>query len=55
MERNILAWEEIEQIAKGFTIVKTSPIRFYKKFDKLNIFIKNNLKTSITYNPGKKK
>lgn len=54
VERNILSWEEIEQISKGFTLVKTSPIRFYKNFDKLNIFIKNNLKTSITFNTRKK-
>jgi DNA polymerase type B, organellar and viral len=53
VERNSLTWNEIEQIAKGFTLVKTSPIRFFKKFDNLNIVIKNQLKTSIIFNPRK--
>lgn len=55
VERNSLSWNEIEQIAKGFTIVKTSPIRFYKNFKDLNIIIKNQLKTSIIFNTRKKK
>jgi DNA polymerase type B, organellar and viral len=54
IERDSLTWNEIEEIAKGFTIVKTSPIRFYKNFDNLNIIIKNQLKTSIIFNPRKK-
>lgn len=54
VERNSLSWNEIEQIADGFTLVKTSPIRFYKNFDNLNIIIKNQLKTSIIFNTRKK-
>lgn len=54
IERNSLSWNEIEQIAKGFTLIKTSPIRFYKNFDNLNIVIKNQLKTSIIFNARKK-
>ena len=45
VERNSLNWEEIEQIAKGFTIVKPSPARFYKNINNLNINIKHSLKT----------
>jgi hypothetical protein len=33
--------------------VKTSPIRFYKNFENLNIIIKNQLKTSIIFNARK--
>jgi hypothetical protein len=44
----------MEQIAAGFTLVKTSPLRFYKIFNNLNIVVKNNLKSSIEFNPRKK-
>lgn len=54
IERNSLTWNEIEQIAKGFTIVKTTPIRFFKNFNNLNIIIKNQLKTSVIFQPRKK-
>nr|YP_009715291.1 hypothetical protein [Russula subnigricans]QGK88097.1 hypothetical protein [Russula subnigricans] len=54
VERNSLTWNEIEQIANGFTLVKTSPIRFFKNFNNLNISIKNQLKTSIVFNTRKK-
>jgi hypothetical protein len=53
IERNTLIWNEIEQIAKGATIVKPSPARFYKNISNLNINIKNNLETSITLNTRK--
>jgi len=53
VERNSLSWNEIEQIANGFTLVKASPIRFYKNFNNLNITIKNQLKTSIEFNTRK--
>ena len=54
MERNSLSWTEIEQIARGFTVIKQSPIRFFKNFISLNINIKNSLETSIIFNPRKK-
>lgn len=53
IERNSLVWDEIEQIANGFTIIKQTPIRFFKIFNTLNINIKNNLNTSIIFNPKK--
>lgn len=53
IERNSLTWNEIEQIANGFTVVKQTPIRFFKNFNTLNINIKNNLNTSIIFNPRK--
>jgi DNA polymerase type B, organellar and viral len=53
IERNSLTWNEIEQIAKGFTIIKETSIRFYKNFNTLNINIKNSLKISILFNPRK--
>nr|YP_010852411.1 DNA polymerase [Lactarius subindigo]WGL35963.1 DNA polymerase [Lactarius subindigo] len=52
--RNSLTLNEIEDIAKGITIVKPSPARFFKNLNNLNINIKNNLETSITFNPKKK-
>ena len=54
VERNSLTWNEIEQVAKGITIVKPSPARFFKNIENLNINIKNNLNTSILANPRKK-
>jgi hypothetical protein len=54
VERNSLTWDEIEQIARGFTIVKPSPARFYKNISNLNINIKNSLQTSIKFNTRKK-
>lgn len=54
VERNSLSWNEIEQIANGFTLVKSYPIRFYKNFSNLNITIKNQLKISIEFNTRKK-
>ena len=54
IERNSLSWNEIEQISKGITIIKISPIRFFKNFNTLNINIKNCLNTSIVFNPRKK-
>lgn len=54
VERNCLNWNEIEQIASGFPLVKTSPIRFYKNFNNLNITIKNQLKISIIFNTKKR-
>jgi hypothetical protein len=54
VERNILTWEEIEQIAKGFTVVKTSPARFYKNISNLDIIIKDSLLISIQENTRKK-
>jgi len=54
VERNSLTWNEIEQIANGFTIIKQSPIKFFKNFNTLNINIKNDLNTSIIFNPSKK-
>ena len=54
VERNSLTWNEIEQISKGFTIVKENQVRFYKNFSNLNINIKNSLITSIVFNPRKK-
>ena len=53
IERNSLSWNEIEQIANGFTVVKETPIRFFKIFNTLNIIIKNSLKTSITFKTRK--
>lgn len=53
VERNSLTWEDIENIAKGFTIVKPSPVRFYKNISNLNINIKNSLETSIKFNTRK--
>lgn len=53
IERNSLTWNEIEQIANGFTIVKDSPIRFFKNFNTLNIKIQKNLKISIVFNTRK--
>jgi hypothetical protein len=54
VERNSLTWNEIEQISNGLTIVKSSPIRFFKNINNLNINIKNNLEISIIFNPRKK-
>ena len=54
IERNSLLWNEIEQIANGFTIIKETPIRFFKNFNTLNIKVKNSLKTSIIFNTRKK-
>jgi DNA polymerase elongation subunit (family B) len=54
IERNSLSWNEIEQIAKGFTVFKISPVRFFKNLISLNITIKNSLETSIIFNPRKK-
>jgi hypothetical protein len=53
VERNSLIWNEIEQIANGFTIIKTSAVKFFKSFNNLNITIKNNLKTSIEFKTRK--
>jgi hypothetical protein len=53
VERNSLTWNEIEQIAKGSTIIKKSPPRFYKNLSHLNINIKNNLEISIKLNNRK--
>ena len=54
IERNSLSWNEIEQIANGFTIIKQSSVRFFKNLISLNITIKNSLETSIVFNPRKK-
>jgi len=54
IERNSLSWNEIEQIANGFTIIKNSSVRFFKNLTSLNITIKNSLETSIVFNPRKK-
>jgi hypothetical protein len=54
VERNSLTWNEIEQISKGFTIIKETSIKFFKNFNNLNINIKEGLKTSIIFNPRKK-
>jgi hypothetical protein len=54
IERNSLNWNEIEQVARGITIVKPSPARFFKNIESLSINIKNNLNTSIIFNPRKK-
>jgi hypothetical protein len=54
IERNSLTWGEIEQVAQGSTVIKKSPPRFYKNLSHLNIFIKNNLETSVIFNPRKK-
>jgi len=54
VERNSLTWNEIEQIAKGFTVIKHVPLKFFKSFTSLNITIKNSLMTSIIFNPRKK-
>lgn len=54
IEKNSLSWNEIEQIANGFTIIKQTSIRFFKNFNTLNINIKNSLNTSIIFNPRKK-
>jgi DNA polymerase type B, organellar and viral len=54
IERNSLSWNEIEQIANGFTVIKQSSARFFKNFISLNITIKNSLETSIVFNPRKK-
>ena len=53
VERNSLIWNEIEQIANGFTIIKTSTVKFFKSFKNLNITIKNNLITSIEFKTRK--
>jgi hypothetical protein len=53
VERNSLTWDEIKQIADGFTVLKTSTIRFFKNFNSLNIIIKNNMKISIEFNVRK--
>lgn len=47
VERNSLTWNKIEQVANGFIIVKTSPIKFFKNIHNLNINIESNLKTSV--------
>jgi hypothetical protein len=54
VERNSLTWEDIENISKGFTIVKPSPARFYKNLNNLNIKIKYSLETTIKFNTRKK-
>ena len=54
IERNSLSWNEIEQIANGFTVIKQSSVRFFKNLISLNITIKNSLETSIVFNPRKK-
>lgn len=54
VERNCLNWNEIEQIANGFTVIKHVPLKFFKSFTSLNITIKNSLMTSIIFNPRKK-
>ncbi len=51
--RDSLNWNEIVQIAKGITIVKPSPARFFKNISKLNINIKNNLEISIKFHTRK--
>jgi len=51
--RNSLTWNEIVDISKGITIEKESPARFFKNISSLNINIKNQLKTSILFKPGK--
>lgn len=53
IERNSLTWNQIVQIANGFTIMITSPIRFCKNFNTLNINIINSLNSSIVFNPRK--
>jgi hypothetical protein len=53
VERNSLTWNEIEDIANGFSIVKTSSVKIFKSFNNLNITIKNNLKTSIEFKTRK--
>jgi len=53
VQRNSLTWNEIELIAKGITIEKQSPAKYYKNLENLNINIKNNLKTSIQFNTRK--
>ena len=53
VQRNSLTWDEIEQIANGLTIVKTSPPRFFKNIHNLNINIENNLETSIIFKTRK--
>ena len=47
VQKNSLTWNEIEQIASGFTIVKSSPVRFFKNFNDLNISIKTCFSKSI--------
>jgi len=54
IERNSLSWNEIVQIANGFTVIKQSRVRFFKNLISLNITIKNSLETSIIFNPRKK-
>jgi hypothetical protein len=54
VERNSLTWNEILDIAKGITVVKPSPARFFKNISNLNINIKNNLEISINFNTRKK-
>ena len=54
IKRDSLTWNEIEQIANGYTLVKPSDIKFYKNFNNLNITIKSDLYTSIQFNTKKK-
>lgn len=53
VEKNSLTWNEIEDIAKGLTIEKEAPPRFFKDLKSLNINIKTQLKTSIQFKPRK--
>ena len=53
VERDSLTWNEIEQVANGFTIMKNSSVKFFKSFNNLNITIQNNLKTSIEFRTRK--
>jgi hypothetical protein len=53
IERNTLTWNEILQIANGDIITKTSPMRFFKNINNLNINIKQDLNVSIEFNPRK--
>jgi len=53
IERNTLTWNEILQIANGEIITKTSPMRFFKNINNLNINIKQDLNVSIEFKPRK--
>jgi len=53
VERNSLSWLEIEQIANGFTITKTTKPKFFKNLSNLNIQIKYNPVISILHQTRK--
>ena len=53
VKRNSLTWNEIESIAKGNIVHKTTSNRFYKDFKSLNITI-NSSSISIKFDTSKK-